>query len=199
MRLVAAALVVLLLACVPLAVADTAERERFPGGTAANSSTLVGIDADPAIAVTNEPIQFSAVNLSEINDTADVFVSWDFDGDGIADATGHNASRTYGEPGTVTVRMYATDGETERIVSTNVTIEAGVAPVVKAPPRDPDGDGRYEDVNGDGQVDRQDVLDYYDVRDQGVIRNQANAFDFDGDGTAGTVSDTLSLNKLLAR
>jgi hypothetical protein len=61
------------------------------------------------------------------------------------------------------------------------------------PPTDPDGDGRYEDVDGDGVADVADVLHYYEHRRSAVVQAAPACFDFDGDGVAGTVSDALAL------
>ncbi|WP_197428438.1 glucodextranase DOMON-like domain-containing protein [Halapricum sp. CBA1109] len=61
------------------------------------------------------------------------------------------------------------------------------------PARDPDGDGKYEDVNGDGQTDLFDALDYYNNGDSDAVQNNVDAFDFDGDGDAGDLFDALEL------
>ncbi|OYR41127.1 hypothetical protein DJ82_06365 [Halorubrum sp. Ib24] len=51
-----------------------------------------------------------------------------------------------------------------------------------APAQDPDGDGVYEDVNGDGSVDVLDVQTLFADRDGSVVQNSPDAFDFNGDG-----------------
>lgn len=56
-----------------------------------------------------------------------------------------------------------------------------------APPTDPDGDGQYEDVNGDGSVDVVDVQTLFATLDSDVVRNNPQAFDFDGDGSVSVV------------
>ena len=62
-----------------------------------------------------------------------------------------------------------------------------------APPRDADGDGRFEDVNGDRTADLFDALDYFNQRGSEVIRDNPDRFDFDGDGDAGDLFDALAL------
>lgn len=52
-------------------------------------------------------------------------------------------------------------------------------------PRDPDEDGLYEDVNGDGSVDVADVQTLFAHRDTDAIRNYTWAFDFNRDGSFG--------------
>jgi hypothetical protein len=49
-------------------------------------------------------------------------------------------------------------------------------------PNDPDGDGLYEDVNGDGNVDVGDAQAIFSNTDDPVIQNNVAAFDFNGDG-----------------
>ena len=56
-----------------------------------------------------------------------------------------------------------------------------------APPNDPDDDGRYEDVNGDGSVGVLDVQTLFVSLDSDVVRDNPQAFDFDGDGTVSVV------------
>jgi PKD repeat protein len=50
------------------------------------------------------------------------------------------------------------------------------------PAQDLDGDGVYEDVNGDGEVDELDVQLLFAERNSAVVQNSPDAFDFNGDG-----------------
>lgn len=52
-----------------------------------------------------------------------------------------------------------------------------------APPTDPDGDGTYEDVNGDRSVDVVDVSALYQHRESPTVANNAGSFDFDDSGS----------------
>lgn len=54
-------------------------------------------------------------------------------------------------------------------------------------PTDPDGDGRYEDINGDGEFDAVDVQALFTTHDEPAVRNEPAAFDFNEDGTTGIV------------
>ena len=45
-------------------------------------------------------------------------------------------------------------------------------------PTDPDGDGRYEDVNGNGQVDYDDVVVLFTEKETGAVQNHPDAYDF---------------------
>lgn len=59
-------------------------------------------------------------------------------------------------------------------------------------PTDPDGDGRTEDVNGDGTADISDVQWLLNNRHRSAVAANPDAFDFDGDGEV-TVGDVLAL------
>jgi hypothetical protein len=62
-------------------------------------------------------------------------------------------------------------------------------------PRDPDGDGLYQDVNGDGSQDLGDVFDlaFVVLPSTGELSPaQEAAFDFDGDGEL-TFDDVFAL------
>lgn len=51
-------------------------------------------------------------------------------------------------------------------------------------PTDPDGDGRYEDVNGDGRVTISDVQALFEARNHEAVQANVAAFDFNGDNEA---------------
>ena len=84
------------------------------------------------------------------------------------------------------------DGTTE---SVTVRVEDGAfsMPGSTAGATTVDDDALLEDVDGDGSLDREDVLTYYEHRDSDAVRDNPARFDFDGDGAAGTVSDALAL------
>lgn len=54
-------------------------------------------------------------------------------------------------------------------------------------PTDPDGDGLYEDINGDGESNIVDVQALFSNRNDETIQNNTNAFDFNGDGSINVV------------
>ncbi|WP_134670172.1 PKD domain-containing protein [Halorussus marinus] len=53
------------------------------------------------------------------------------------------------------------------------------------PVTDPDGDGVYEDVNGDGEVDINDVQTAWTYRNSQTMTDNPDLFDFNGDGSFG--------------
>lgn len=61
--------------------------------------------------------------------------------------------------------------------------DTGPPPVVGADrPTDPDGDGRFEDVNADGAFDVTDIQALYTNQDSDAVQSNPDAFDFNGDG-----------------
>jgi len=54
-------------------------------------------------------------------------------------------------------------------------------------PTDPNGDGLYEDINGDGESNIVDVQALFKNQENEVIQNNPSAFDFNGDGTVNVV------------
>jgi len=89
------------------------------------------------------------------------------------------------------------DGNSYEIDATSglsIDVEGGIPPIVGAEsPTDPDGDGVYEDVNGDGTTDVADVQALLDSFDGQTAQDNAAAFDFTDDGTL----DVLDVIKLL--
>jgi hypothetical protein len=61
------------------------------------------------------------------------------------------------------------------------------------PPASLDDDPLYEDIDGDGDGDLFDALTYYDERDSDRVESNPRRYDFDGDGDAGDLFDTLAL------
>ncbi|AWB26671.1 cellulase family glycosylhydrolase [Halococcoides cellulosivorans] len=59
-------------------------------------------------------------------------------------------------------------------------------------PTDPDGDGLYEDLSGDGTVNFPDVNTLFQNSDSAAAQDNAQYYDFDGDGTL-TMQDVLAL------
>jgi PKD repeat protein len=75
----------------------------------------------------------------------------------------------------------------------DIIVELNPIVVGDLPATDSDGDRLLEDVDGDLETTVDDVLAYYRNRNSDVVRNNPAQFDFDGDGTAGTVFDAIKL------
>jgi PKD repeat protein len=81
----------------------------------------------------------------------------------------------------------------------SVTVAAdGPPPIARTgdPPTDPDGDGLYEDIDGDGAVTVVDVAAFLDVFDTPVVESNLAAFDFDGNGRVSLVDVATLLRQL---
>ncbi|WP_226023135.1 glycoside hydrolase family 16 protein [Halomicrobium salinisoli] len=51
-------------------------------------------------------------------------------------------------------------------------------------PTDPDGDGLYEDLNGNGEADFEDVVTYFDNMDDPAVTDHVDYYDYNGNGEA---------------
>lgn len=67
--------------------------------------------------------------------------------------------------------------------------EAGVIEVISLPPvvgsdppTDPDGDGQYEDVNGNERLDFNDVVVFFQNMDNDVVTSNVDKFDYNENG-----------------
>ncbi|MUV88905.1 S8 family serine peptidase [Halapricum sp. CBA1109] len=77
--------------------------------------------------------------------------------------------------------------------SATVSAADGVTlPDATGPAGDPDSDGLFEDVDGNGRTDLFDALALYNNLDSDPIRTNARAFDFDGSGSV-DIFDALAL------
>jgi len=112
--------------------------------------------------------------------------AWDFDNDGTIDSTDQNPSHTYTSAGTYTVNLKVsnengTDSKTATInVSQSVLMPT--FPGCTNPPADLDQDGLYEDINGNGELDFDDVVAYYENMDWLEENMQLEFFDYNNNG-----------------
>jgi PKD repeat protein len=140
------------------------------------------------------PVANFTTNVSEgyvpltvqFNDNSENAISfnWDF-GDG-ATSTEKDPIHTYSTAGIYTVNLTAsnengTDSKTAKI---NVSTQSAppVFPGYTNPPTDPNHDGLYEDINGNGILDFNDVVAYYDNIDWIVENMQLEFFDYNKNG-----------------
>lgn len=85
-------------------------------------------------------------------------------------------------------------------VPTTTTVPAGPAilPGQASAPTDPDGDGRYEDLDGNGKAAFNDVVLYFHTIDWIVANEPVSSFDFGGNGRI-DFSDLVVLAKKIAQ
>ncbi|MDS0279519.1 dockerin type I domain-containing protein [Halomicroarcula sp. S1AR25-4] len=95
------------------------------------------------------------------------------------------------DPGEYTHGVYT---ENDSATATLTVEDASLPPVgdFANAPSDPDDDGLYEDVNGDGAVDVVDVQALFANLESDTVQNNPENFDFNGDGTV----DVVDVQKL---
>lgn len=136
---------------------------------------------------------------------------WDF-GDGNR-STEQNPVPVYSTPGTYTmVFLEQADSywnypmwvaiwdmrSSPLYLSRTITVNPppGLLPGSDRTPSDPDGDGLYEDLNGNGRPDFADVVLYFDRMEWSAANGPAVAFDFNGNGRI-DFADMVALFDLL--
>ncbi len=78
----------------------------------------------------------------------------------------------------------------------NLSVVVGSIGNADFPPRDLDGNGYYEDVNGDGKLTESDVFVLAFNLQSEAIQNSVSFFDFNGDGQI-TFEDAVSLMEMI--
>ena len=109
---------------------------------------------------------------------------WNF-GDGNTSPL-QNPVHTYTQQGSYTVNLTAMNaagsGFTSRIGS--ITVTQGIIPLpgFSKPPTDTNGDGRYEDLDGDGNLRFNDVVVFFRNMEWVAVNEPIPAFDLNGNG-----------------
>jgi PKD repeat protein len=125
--------------------------------------------------------------------------AWDFNNDGIVDSTTQDSEYTYTRGGTYTVKLTVTrPGQSDVELKNGYIVVNGLAvrplPGMTNPPTDPDSDGLYEDLNGNGIKDMNDVVLIFNnliwLRDNEPVA----CFDFNGNGSI-DMNDVILLFK----
>ncbi|MGB9956395.1 right-handed parallel beta-helix repeat-containing protein [Haloferax prahovense] len=152
-------------------------------GVRFTSASIGGSPAfsDVAYSENNTTVRLSAVGMETADgpspDLAELAVTVD-ETDGAAEqqipVTVSNANVS--DKNGTELRVGSTENGTLHIVTLSAVGPSEV------PPTDPDGDGRYEDVNGDGNVTVSDVQALFANRDHASVREQAALFDFNDNG-----------------
>jgi hypothetical protein len=142
---------------------------------------IAGFSADTVIPRVNQSVTF--VDQS-YNATA---WAWDFENDGTVDSTAQNPVYTYTAGGTYTVKLTTSNawGSDDEIKVGYIVVN-GLAvrplPGYANPPTDPDSDGLYEDLNGNGRKDGNDVQLFFQHLEWIAANEPLSAFDFNGNG-----------------
>ena len=139
------------------------------------------------ITTSNVPFTVTFTDLST-GDPAPTSRAWDFDGDGSTDSTAMNPTHEYTVPGRYNVSLTAT-GPYNQDTMTRTFYIVATRNVEPFPghilvPTDPDFDGLYEDTNGNGIMDFDDVVVFY--KNMAWVRNNTAVgiapYDFNGNG-----------------
>jgi PKD repeat protein len=155
-------------------------------GTSTKSATI-NVSLKPVLPVANFTSNVTqgsaplAVLFNGTSTNASVW-KWDF-GDG-TNSTERNTTHVFTAVGNFTVNLTASNanGSNSSLAPINVT-GITVFPNCTNPPTDLNNDKLYEDINGNGQLDFDDVVAYLDtlewIRQKGLTTN----FDFDNSGS----------------
>jgi PKD repeat protein len=113
--------------------------------------------------------------------------AWDFGDSDTTNATVQHPVHTYAATGTYTVSLTAanaagsnTGTQTGYIIVITSTPAVVTIPGQALAPTDPDGDGLYEDLNGNGEKDFDDVIVFFNNLVWVQANEPASAFDFNG-------------------
>jgi hypothetical protein len=165
----------------------------------APNPTLSAFSA-PETAIRGERLNVSATLENPGNGTTTATAAYRIDGTAVSSqsvtldagvsrtvAFNLTAADTSGVPlGNVTHGVYLDDGSASSTGSVAVTNASTDGPGALAPslaaPTDPDGDGLYEDVTGDGRFSIVDVAAFLDLFDDEAVTAQPRPFDFNDDG-----------------
>ena len=118
--------------------------------------------ATPLVGTLPLTVQFTDLSTGDPLPTA---WAWDFNNDGIVDNTTQSPGYTYAVAGHYSVNLTTSnqfDSDT-MVKSSYIWVKPNVVPFpgYTLPPTDPDGDELYEDINGNGRLDFDDVVAFY--------------------------------------
>ncbi|MFA5296226.1 MAG: DUF3344 domain-containing protein [Methanoregulaceae archaeon] len=142
---------------------------------------VAAFTADRTSGIAPLPVRFTDASTGSVTSWA-----WDFDNDGVVDSTDQNPFHEFATAGTYSVKLEVTgpDGSDEELKVEFITVTAGVLPLpgLTNPPTDPDGDGLYEDLNGNGKAELNDVVRFFRNILWMTMNQPISCFDFNGNG-----------------
>jgi hypothetical protein len=139
------------------------------GSTASATASSAGLSQTGAVTILDVTVEGQAVGTTTVTATADSVGSED-----------GSQSYNIGAAGSATLTVTA----------------APTLPGASGPVSDTDGDGVYEDLNGDGQFTPADVTYLFSNRNIPAIQNNAALFDYNGDGGFSPADITVLFNEL---
>ncbi|MEN6342837.1 MAG: PKD domain-containing protein [Methanospirillum sp.] len=163
---------------------------RPPTGDPVNASDpshYFGVLPPPSVSFIADPPSGPAPLTVRFTDTSSGdFITqraWTF-GDG-ASSTDQHPTHTYAEPGTYTVNLTVANlgaGSASAVQNVTVMVPPQQVPGGAGGPTDTDGDGLYEDVNGNGRKDFADVVLYFNQMTWIAGNEPVAAFDCNANG-----------------
>jgi PKD repeat protein/protocatechuate 3,4-dioxygenase beta subunit len=172
-----------------------------------NRSPFANINVSTSQPAVGRPVTFDGANSTD-PDGSIVAYEWEIGtGPNATTATGPSATTTFRANGTRTVRLTVTDDDGVRAQTTRTVTVTGQADsnpfpngipggTTERPPTDTDGDGRYEDLTGDGEFAFTDVIEFVFAIDQlqsaPLSDAQVSALDHNADGAVDFV-DVIDL------
>jgi len=160
-----------------------------------------GTAAAPVAAFSGTPTSGTAPLTVVFFDTSDnIPTTWNWNfGDGNTNATVQNPVHTYAAAGNYTVTLIATNsaGSDMAIRTDYITVSTGVIalPDQSLLPTDPDHDGLYEDLNGNGVKDTADVVLFFRNRNWMIANEPVALFDFNQNSALDTADVILLFKK----
>jgi subtilisin family serine protease len=165
-------------------------RERYQPASATvtveKRSVGLVVTADPTTPVTGEQVTFGVTRV----DTGEpVAANVTVDNTTLATGDDGRVSYAFEDADTYTALVTKSDSTTETFIESSLSLtvtereQDGPIVVGERQATDPDGDGLFEDVNGDGRFDIVDVNALYRSYTSSVVELHAALFDFDSDGT----------------
>ncbi|WP_226011177.1 hypothetical protein [Halomicrobium salinisoli] len=142
---------------------------------------------EPSVVEPNETVTIAA-EANRDDEPVDIEIHSDDTFVTTSGAFGWDGRATYEyrpqQPGNYTVTV--TDARTGITAGESVEVrqapEPPASPVANATPTDPDGDGLYEDLNGNGEIDYDDVVSYFENVENDALADHVDAYDYNGNG-----------------
>jgi PKD repeat protein len=111
--------------------------------------------------------------------------NWNYgDGSAWVNGTTQTLTHTYTGVGNYNVTLVVSNSAGQDQTQRKITVTSGVLtlPGFSSLPTDPDGDGIYEDLNGNGRLDFADVVLYFNQMEWIAANEPVSAFDLNGNG-----------------
>jgi len=141
-----------------------------------------------------------ADGLEELEQSCNISNNWDpadlyYPGQRFGPDTTPNSSRYDGMPSGIGIGNISQEGSGIRV---RITLRASILPLPgqASPPTDPDHDGIYDDMNGNGNTGFGDVVLFFQQVEWVKANEPVSAFDFNGNGAVGFQDVVVFFNQV---